>query len=212
MQRSLPQSSRDRLQAIARAEAMRGRRGTAGQRAAALPMQERGQERLGREDARRSRQARSGPGVGRCIWGVKREDRDAVSPGFPWTPAGPAPCFEYQEPDQMPATTPAVSATGTRGRRFRWAFRTGARQSSRARLLLLRQPVAHALAARDIDGPFAKVEVASSDGAPLRWQLLPTPAQGEPNVVRTPQARSAAQQRGCSTAAPRYGRRAAPGG
>jgi hypothetical protein len=38
----------DRIQAIARAEAMRGKRGTAGQRAHALPMQEPGQERLGR--------------------------------------------------------------------------------------------------------------------------------------------------------------------
>jgi hypothetical protein len=40
-------------QAIARAEAVRGKRGTAGQRADALPMQEPGQERLGRADVRR---------------------------------------------------------------------------------------------------------------------------------------------------------------
>jgi hypothetical protein len=45
-------SGRCSLQAIARAEAMRGKRGTAGKRAHALPMQEPGQERLGRADAR----------------------------------------------------------------------------------------------------------------------------------------------------------------
>ena len=45
-----------RWQAIARAEAMRGKRGTAGQRAHALPMQEPGQERLGNGDAPRPTQ------------------------------------------------------------------------------------------------------------------------------------------------------------
>jgi Phage integrase family len=51
-------------QAIARAEAMRGERGTAGQRAHALPMQGPGQERLGRADARRPlRQSRSRRGM-----------------------------------------------------------------------------------------------------------------------------------------------------
>jgi hypothetical protein len=51
-------SSPDRecsFQAIARADAMRGKRGTAGQRAHALPMQAPGQERLGRADACRPR-------------------------------------------------------------------------------------------------------------------------------------------------------------
>jgi hypothetical protein len=46
-------------QANARAEAMRGKPGTAGQRAHALPMQEPGQEGLGRADAPHPEQAPS---------------------------------------------------------------------------------------------------------------------------------------------------------
>src|SRR5215203_4533601 len=49
-----------REQAFARAEAMRGKRGTAGQRAHALPMQEPGQERLGRADAPRPQRSDDG--------------------------------------------------------------------------------------------------------------------------------------------------------
>jgi hypothetical protein len=54
-----------RKQAIARAGAMRGKRVTAGQRAHALPMQEPGQERLGRADARRPEREPAGSRDGR---------------------------------------------------------------------------------------------------------------------------------------------------
>ena len=55
-----PRDTGYRMQAIARAEAMRGKRGTAGQRAQALPMHEPGQERLARADAPRPERASGG--------------------------------------------------------------------------------------------------------------------------------------------------------
>jgi hypothetical protein len=69
----------DRCQAIAKAEAMRGKRGTAGQRAHALPMQEPGQERLGRADAPRpSREATTA-----TARATARRGKAVVAPSFP---------------------------------------------------------------------------------------------------------------------------------
>ena len=72
-------SRQDRSQqAIARAEAMRGKRGTAGHGAHALPMQEPGQEGLGRADARRLGHVSRMRVLCACLHAQNRRDRRSV--------------------------------------------------------------------------------------------------------------------------------------